>query len=453
MKNTTQHNDKCKTTFFSKNSLPSSLYDRYQITNVPTDGSCLFWAIVLAYLVEIRADNQFLDSESYQLKFTLACKYLFGEIEQASVNSIRKIIDQLYSKGDTTYKFNSILRNLVTSVFRNRVVDFIAQHEDEFKGFITTKFNTYLASMRMPNKYGGEPEIRAIVKLLNCNITVFDLQRQSTVSHLVDSNILHGFSKIETSPPLIQLRTLYLFYKADKKHYYFGITNKNFLSDNENLETPSFSQEVSFSDSVDRNMDKPLYSKNRPEVGKLTFKVEKNIYLPSILNGIALGVFLEALLWLLPASPLARVFFRRESMDRFDRLLMSFLDRKKPFIMGIILGAMGSLMKALFKNENRIQIFLMLAIVFSIMPVSNLFDKKIPQAQMLVLCILMLFLAPRGFINIINFSLPYISKTTDAATLLTGKITKRFPFFSHQETENVQQKGFKETVISAPIRI
>lgn len=60
----------------------------------------------------------------------------------------------------------------MTEVFRNRVVDYMSSHENEFEGFVEGNFNDYLKNMRKPGTWGDEPEIKAISFMLQIGINV-----------------------------------------------------------------------------------------------------------------------------------------------------------------------------------------------------------------------------------------------------------------------------------------
>ncbi len=459
--------------------LPSSLLDQYSTIQVPIGESCLFWATVLAYLAGLKNDKNFPDEESYEITFSLACRNLFGKTDK--VLKIKNLIDHFYSVLDIRLiQFNSTLIDLVTSVFHKRVVDFM--HEDK-----------------------RESEIDSMVKLLGCNIRVFDLQHQLTKLYAVNSNNTDDF--IQTEEKILQIRTLYLFYEADKKNYYFGIKlevkknipeqvsgllNEAFLQERiENFAELPYIQALTSSDASDQKSDadscshreilRRIKSRSLPKktVQRLVdaeFNAERNTFLLSIIDGISVGIFLEMLLWLLPASPLARFMFDRELVQKlefstfiespysfyryyqsfllrptqFDALLDKFFDSKKPFTMGMLFGVMGGLVKAILNKailnrDNAHQFLIMMGIGLSIMPTNYLLNERIESIQMIFRNLGMLFLAPRGLMHTINASLSCLSKIPEMARSLTDKMSEEiascsFSFFTIKKSENMKNK-------------
>ncbi|WP_353286404.1 hypothetical protein [Wolbachia endosymbiont (group A) of Crataerina pallida] len=116
---------------------------RFERIDVPGDNSCLFWSVTMAYLIPVRNDDA-LFRQRYEV--------LFGNEGAVIQNSdrIRNLVRNL-SAAD----YDDTFANLVRNVFRNRVVDYIRDHENEFRNFVEGNFENYLKNMRNPNTWGG----------------------------------------------------------------------------------------------------------------------------------------------------------------------------------------------------------------------------------------------------------------------------------------------------------
>lgn len=106
--------------------------------DVPADGSCLFWAVTLAYLTPVKNDNA-LFQQRYET--------LFGREETVAqnLNHIRNLVQN--------YNIDDTFADLVRSTFRNRVVDHIRSRENEFRAFVESDFNDYLNNVRNPDTW------------------------------------------------------------------------------------------------------------------------------------------------------------------------------------------------------------------------------------------------------------------------------------------------------------
>ncbi|UNF62731.1 OTU domain-containing protein [Spiroplasma poulsonii] len=166
----------------NKNNLPFKIniqsllnYDSYDVLH---DGSCLFWSVVTAYLLPVRNNN-----EEFRARFI----QLFGERELQNLLYVQNLLQQFdltnhISRQD--WYQNQTANNLVTSVFRNRVVDYIQSNlnmitnrgsELTFRNLIQENneiANNYLNRMRQSSTWGGTPEILAMSNMLNSNITI-----------------------------------------------------------------------------------------------------------------------------------------------------------------------------------------------------------------------------------------------------------------------------------------
>jgi len=136
--------------------------------NVPGDGSCLFWATTLAYLLPVEDDA---DADVFSERF----ERLFGEEESGNIRHIRELVRE-YDPFSNNVRSDRIFNRLVTRVLRNRVVDYISSNENDFRNFVEGEsgrsFNEYLDNMRDRNTWGGEPEIEAMGRMLGATINV-----------------------------------------------------------------------------------------------------------------------------------------------------------------------------------------------------------------------------------------------------------------------------------------
>ncbi|WP_341789706.1 ankyrin repeat domain-containing protein [Rickettsia endosymbiont of Polydrusus tereticollis] len=130
--------------------------------DVPGDGSCLFWATALAYLIPVE-DNSVAFAERF--------KRLFGEEESGNIGHIRELIRE-YGPLSNNVRSDRIFNRLITRILRNRVVDYISSDADRYREFITGDFNQYLNNIRDRNSWGGEPEIEAMGRMLGATINV-----------------------------------------------------------------------------------------------------------------------------------------------------------------------------------------------------------------------------------------------------------------------------------------
>ncbi len=137
---------------------------RFKRIDVPGDGSCLFWSVTMAYLIPVR-NNDALFQRRYEALFGNE-----GDVTQ-SLDHIRGLVRNL-----STADYDDTFVNLVRNVFRNRVVNYISAHENEFRNFVEGEsglsFKDYLENMRKLNTWGGEPEIRAMSGMLSATISV-----------------------------------------------------------------------------------------------------------------------------------------------------------------------------------------------------------------------------------------------------------------------------------------
>lgn len=151
----------------------------------------------MAYLIPVR-DNGALFRQRYET--------LFGD-EEAVIQNLDHVRGLLQNLGTTNY--NDKFANLVTNVFRGRVVDHISSHRNEFRDFVEGEsgrsFNDYLKYMRNPNTWGGEPEIRAMSEMLSARISV------------------SGATRSQYDNGSIQIQLFHVGAPGKRNHYNFGL--------------------------------------------------------------------------------------------------------------------------------------------------------------------------------------------------------------------------------------
>lgn len=186
METTLKNENSCDSEFAEHITQINSLYER---VDVPKDGSCLFWSVALAYLTELEVDINSVESESNKdIKFKLACRKLFGKVNSLQERKISDLMDQFQNNQHPDCLYSSAFFQKCIYLFRVRVVAYMAEHANEFTEFIPGNFNDYLRLMQLPTQFGGQPEISAMMRLLNCNISVVDTERNSIASHCFDPN-------------------------------------------------------------------------------------------------------------------------------------------------------------------------------------------------------------------------------------------------------------------------
>ncbi|WP_353287786.1 OTU domain-containing protein [Wolbachia endosymbiont (group B) of Gerris lacustris] len=189
---------------YRRSDVDSESGSRIKRIDVPGDGSCLFWSVTMAYLIPVRNDDD-LFRQRYEV--------LFGN-ERAVIQNLDRIRNLVSNLGAANY--DDTFANLVRNVFRNRVVDHISSHRNEFRGFIEGNFESYLENMRKLNAWGGEPEIRAMSGMLRATISVSG----ATESRYENGNI--------------QIQLFHVGAPGNRNHYNFGL-ERNIISNNKEL--------------------------------------------------------------------------------------------------------------------------------------------------------------------------------------------------------------------------
>ncbi|XGA08445.1 MAG: ankyrin repeat domain-containing protein [Wolbachia endosymbiont of Xenopsylla cheopis] len=157
--------------------------NQFRKIDVPRDGSCLFWSVTMAYLIPVRNNNA-LFQQRYEI--------LFGNEETVTQN-LGHIRDSIRNLSAANY--DDKFANLVRSVFRNRVVDYIRNHDDDFRDFVEGEsglsFKDYLENMRKLNTWGGEPEIGAMSEMLSATISVSGATRRQYDNGDIQIQLFH----------------------------------------------------------------------------------------------------------------------------------------------------------------------------------------------------------------------------------------------------------------------
>jgi hypothetical protein len=482
------------------------------VVPVPKDGNSLFWSIALVYLVELR-ENGFSYSGDYEIKFAWACKNLFGEICKKQVATVQHLIKKLQMTQDPSLIYaQPVFRELVIA-FRERVVDYMQQHIDEFKPLINKNFFAYLQTMRLPTRFASEPEILAIVKLLGCNIKIIDLQKSAIVFYSAIDNVI---AEQETEC-LLQVRTLVLYYKADELHYFFHLKNDD-VSQEEIIDldaSASFAADVDVSsdDSYTHSVEKPI-NKVRIRMDGLVATPYKPTSLHVVVKGLSIGVFCETLLWILPASPMVRIFFEKElrnfSLVDFvddpysfykdyqhllfqpvvvDNFLASFLNANKPCLTGGVLGtSMGLITVAhlplwkrfffasivllilqadffpetLYLKTSELFTFFLETVNFPTDHFSSLVKKNFSLFQYMenlqcqILALSLLPLSGIGLVHCFDIMVNYLRPTLEGLKSVTNKIlektTRVITFFTQKathDTTTINQQAYLQPDIRA----
>lgn len=178
---------------YRRSDVDSESESRFKRIDVPGDGSCLFWSVTMAYLIPVRNDDA-LFRQRYEALFGNE-----GAVTQ-NLDHIRGLVQNL-----STANYDDTFANLVRSIFRNRVVDHISSHRNDFKGFVEGNFENYLENMRKPNAWGGEPEIKAMSEMLSARISVSG----ATESRYENGNI--------------QIQLFHVGAPGNRNHYNFGL--------------------------------------------------------------------------------------------------------------------------------------------------------------------------------------------------------------------------------------
>ncbi|OJH31450.1 OTU-like cysteine protease [Wolbachia endosymbiont of Armadillidium vulgare] len=263
--------------------------ESFRRINVPGDSSCLFWAITLAYLIPVKCSNdafrerfeRLFGGNSVELlqvqkliqdRSSLSI-YNDGILKKLVTKEFRgRVVDKMFSDQDRFEKsitvndfLNSRSEDYVTGGtfqerFRSKFRTEIGQYNidiDKLKPSTFNeaaikmidielskipdknkvrqfKFRTYLKCMRDPKVWGGDHEIQAISRLLQCEIVTFSNQSRYSTGQNDDRQIhLFNDNEIHYHFGLIKVQVLIKSIKDSewdkvKRYLGFGIDKINY---------------------------------------------------------------------------------------------------------------------------------------------------------------------------------------------------------------------------------
>ena len=190
--------------------------------NVPGDGSCLFYAVAMSALFPLLEDD---------VAFAQMCHKLFGK--NIKHNEIKNTLLNCHEWMDKIHKnthhslffhinkdFRELVVDLVKTQFNNQLKPFLI--EDKNNSNKKQDFSDYLAKMRKPTTYGGEPELSVMSKLLERRIVIY-----SQTGNVLQYTMTLNKEKFIKNPPL------YLLYQPVKdspkqNHYQFLLLPEHF---------------------------------------------------------------------------------------------------------------------------------------------------------------------------------------------------------------------------------
>ncbi len=400
--------------------------------DVPGDHSCLFWAAAIAYLVSVGGEQ-----------FEAACRTLFGSFS-ANLEDIKEEIIGFNSQSLKNIQKNSAFVNLVRINFRHLVVRYMSLHRKEFE-FETDNIDDYLEKMLLPTTWGSWQEVKAISALLKCKIFLF-------VSW--DKNLQDPLSAGVGGP------ILYLFHDHESDHYYFGLLKKEIKTHKNNFKEISGFELSSVP-------DKRYIPRKKLRTSKTTSisKSLKQSLFNDLIEGISIGLFLETSLRILASIPFFKFFIFDKNNEfynnlkfttfiesphdyfqnyqefllkstEFDKFLNNLFDEERIFVWGIVFGMVGGLIKYFINTEDAEKFLIIMGIFMSVLPADYL-NKNLEAAQLLIRCMLMLFLSLNGLLRTIDFSLSCVKKISDSASSSVKKLSNKIPsFFTKKEEEN-----------------
>ncbi|WP_425381704.1 hypothetical protein [Spiroplasma endosymbiont of Polydrusus pterygomalis] len=178
-----------------------------KIYDVPKDGNCLFWAIIVAYLESVKKEEK---------TFKKRYKELFGNIKN-------------WKKIFNFSNFDFIKNNNLVLLFRNRVVNFMKKNNKDFTFFISENINDeYFEKMNKNGTWGGEPEIKAISDLLKTKIHVNKYENNKLLLSKTYSNSESSNNSYENEIKIIHI---------NNNHYQAILMQEKFGDKNEVLNT------------------------------------------------------------------------------------------------------------------------------------------------------------------------------------------------------------------------
>lgn len=141
---------------------------RYEV-NVPSDGTCLFYSVMFAYLIPV-VNNQ--------VQFKLRYEKLFGNKTSISADDNRALLRNYDGSLQFITDKATNLEMLVNIYFRKRIVDYMEKEKKNFIPLFPSEelFSAHIKTMADPFKkaWGDQPEISAISQLLEANVVVYE---------------------------------------------------------------------------------------------------------------------------------------------------------------------------------------------------------------------------------------------------------------------------------------
>lgn len=182
--------------------------DGFQEIDVPGDGGCLFYSIALSVLLPSLADP-----ESFKQWFVK----LFGNLLVNQAEENRKLLMSYNGKSGWFESENGKnFRKLINSDFRKNLIEFMRRHKSDYQGFIAEDFDTYINEMKKPTAWGGEEEISAASKLLDCSIVVSEYIQNK-------KQFIQEYLRASSNPVIQLVHTSKEKGSQSKTHYHFEI--------------------------------------------------------------------------------------------------------------------------------------------------------------------------------------------------------------------------------------
>lgn len=186
--------------------------------DVPGDGSCLYYAVCLSFLLPVLNDL---------IKFTEAYHVLFGAADSEAINELQVGLQKYDGTPEFITKSSVLLEVLVDTCFRRKVVSHMRKNDDRFLEIYNrhlceespelskSQFHAYLSRQEEPKTWGGDPEILAMQELLKVRVQIL---RKSTAGYIIHLPASDG------NEPLIQL--VYTGAHTQENHYHFILADE-----------------------------------------------------------------------------------------------------------------------------------------------------------------------------------------------------------------------------------
>lgn len=162
--------------------------------DVPADGTCLFYSIVLSALLP-----HINDVEAFKRYFNLLFQHEKHPLHSNAAEELRKALLPYNGEVDFIKKPNvsAALEVLVDVNFRCRVVDYIEANKADFAHFYPKNFEPELARMSIAKTFGDLPQIHAASQLLKTTIVVYS----GTLVYTVESEHTAPIRLVHTKTP------------------------------------------------------------------------------------------------------------------------------------------------------------------------------------------------------------------------------------------------------------